>query len=79
MIGPDFHSLTADPTTLERMFAGGHQNVSVSTDNSRTWSEIEALRDADAVGRGFAGGGPVRERASRPQPLYRTTPRASSG
>ena len=52
--GPDFHSLTADPVTPGRLFAGGHQNVSVSIDNGRTWSEIQALRDADAMGWGFA-------------------------
>ncbi len=52
--GADFHSLVADPTTPGRIFAGGHQNVSVSTDSGRTWSEIEALRAADAMGWGFA-------------------------
>jgi len=51
--GGDFHSLVADPTTPGRLFAGGHENVSVSTDNGRTWSEVEALRDADAMGWGF--------------------------
>jgi len=55
LTGGDFHSLVADPTTPGRLFAGGHENVSASTDNGRTWSEIEGLRAADAMGWGFTG------------------------
>jgi len=52
--GGDFHSLVADPTTLGRLFAGGHQSVSVSTDGGTSWREVDALRDADAMGWAFA-------------------------
>ena len=53
--GPDFHSLVADPADPNRVFVGGHQAVSVSVDGGRTWAEVDSLRDADAMGWGFAG------------------------
>ena len=52
--GGDFHSLVADPTTSGRLFVGGHQAVSVSTDGGGTWARVEALDDADAMGWAFA-------------------------
>ena len=52
--GGDFHSLVADPTTPRRLFVGGHQAVSVSTDGGGTWARVEALDGADAMGWAFA-------------------------
>lgn len=54
--GPDFHSLVADPTTPGRIFVGGHQAVSASTDDGKTWTRIDSLDDADAMGWGFSSG-----------------------
>ena len=54
-VGDDFHSLAADPATPGRLFAGGHEAVSTSTDGGRTWSRIGSLDGADAMGWGFAG------------------------
>lgn len=51
--GGDFHSIVVDPSDPERIFVGGHQAVSVSTDGGATWNEIEELRDADAMGWAF--------------------------
>ena len=51
--GGDFHSMVVDPSDTQRLFVGGHQAVSVSTDGGETWTEIEALRDADAMGWAF--------------------------
>ena len=36
-VGGDFHSLVADPVVANRMFVGGHQAVSVSSDGGATW------------------------------------------
>jgi hypothetical protein len=51
--GGDFHSMVVDPSNPRRLFVGGHQAVSVSTDGGATWTEIEELRDADAMGWAF--------------------------
>jgi photosystem II stability/assembly factor-like uncharacterized protein len=51
--GGDFHSMVVDPSDPRRIFVGGHQAVSVSTDGGATWTEIEELRDADAMGWAF--------------------------
>ncbi len=48
--GGDFHSIAVDPSNPERIFVGGHQAVSESTDGGATWSEVPTLRDADAMG-----------------------------
>ena len=53
-VGGDFHSLVVDPTTPGRLFVGGHEAVSVSTDGGRTWSRVGALDGADAMGWSFA-------------------------
>lgn len=53
LTGGDFHSIAVDPSNPERIFVGGHQAVSESTDAGATWSEIPALRDADAMGWAF--------------------------
>ena len=50
VVGGDFHSLVADPTTPGRLFVGGHTAVSVSTDGGRTWSAVASLAGADAMG-----------------------------
>ncbi len=54
--GADFHSLVADPTTPGRLYVGGHQTVSVSTDGGKTWTRVSTLDDADAMGWGFRAG-----------------------
>ena len=54
--GPDFHSLVADPTTPARLFVGGHQAVSVSTDAGVSWTPLSSLDDADAMGWAFSQG-----------------------
>lgn len=55
LVGGDFHSLVVDPTDPQRVFVGGHQAVSVSSDGGATWDEVDTLRDADAMGWAFAG------------------------
>ena len=54
--GGDFHSLVADPTTPGRLFVGGHQAVSVSTDAGASWTRLSSLDDVDAMGWAFAQG-----------------------
>ena len=53
--GGDFHSLVADPAVADRVFVGGHQAVSVSSDGGSSWVEIGSLADADAMGWSFSG------------------------
>lgn len=53
LTGGDFHSIVVDPSQRDRIFVGGHQAVSVSTDGGATWREIVSLRDADAMGWAF--------------------------
>ncbi len=55
-VGGDFHSFVAVPDGEAALFAGGHEAVSVSTDEGRTWSAVESLRDADAMGWAFLDG-----------------------
>ena len=52
-VGGDFHSLVADPLVAGRVFVGGHQAVSVSSDGGATWSEVPSLAGADAMGWAF--------------------------
>jgi photosystem II stability/assembly factor-like uncharacterized protein len=52
--GADFHSLVADPTHSDRLYAGGHTVVSESDDGGKTWSRVSSLDDADAMGWAFA-------------------------
>ncbi|HEV2071775.1 MAG TPA: hypothetical protein VGR26_18475 [Acidimicrobiales bacterium] len=52
-VGGDLHSLVVDPTNPERLFAGGHQAVSVSHDGGATWRRVPSLDDKDAMGWGF--------------------------
>ena len=53
--GGDFHSLVVDPTTPGRLFVGGHKAVSMSPDGGRSWSRVDSLTDADAMGWSFTG------------------------
>lgn len=52
-MGGDFHSLVVDPTAPGRLFVGGHEVVSTSSDRSRTWSRLVSLEGADAMGWSF--------------------------
>lgn len=52
-VGGDFHSLVADPLIANRLFVGGHQAVSVSTDGGATWATVPSLAGADAMGWSF--------------------------
>ena len=52
-MGGDLHSLVVDPATPGRLFVGGHDAVSTSADKGRTWSRVESLNGADAMGWAF--------------------------
>lgn len=49
-VGGDLHSFVAVPGKPGLLFTGGHQAVSVSEDGARSWSAVESLQDADAMG-----------------------------
>lgn len=51
--GGDFHSMVIDPEAPSRVFVGGHQAVAVSTDDGKTWRQVNSLNDADAMGWAF--------------------------
>lgn len=53
VVGGDFHSLVVDPTTPGRVFVGGHDVVSTSSDGGRTWARVASLEGADAMGWAF--------------------------
>ena len=55
-VGGDLHTLVVDPDQAGRLFVGGHQGVAASTDDGVTWSQVDSLRDADAMGWAFADG-----------------------
>lgn len=55
LTGGDFHSLAVDPADPQRVFVGGHEFVSVSTDGGTTWAEVDSLEGADAMGWAFVG------------------------
>jgi photosystem II stability/assembly factor-like uncharacterized protein len=52
-VGGDLHSLAIAPSASERLYVGGHEGVAVSTDDGRTWRQIESLAGADAMGWAF--------------------------
>ncbi len=52
-VGGDLHSLVVDPANPQRLFAGGHQAVSVSHDGGATWRQVPSLENKDAMGWGF--------------------------
>lgn len=54
-VGGDLHSLVADARS-GRLYVGGHEGVAVSRDEGATWSQIDSLDDADAMGWGLTGG-----------------------
>ncbi len=55
-VGGDFHSLVADPKVAGRVFVGGHEAVSLSSDGGASWAEVPSLANADAMGWSFNGG-----------------------
>lgn len=57
--GGDFHSLVADPSVAGRVFVGGHEAVSVSSDGGASWTEVGGLANVDAMGWAFNGAGGV--------------------
>lgn len=54
-VGGDMHSLAADPVT-GRLYVGGHQGVAASDDGGKTWTQLDTLNDADAMGWAFTDG-----------------------
>jgi photosystem II stability/assembly factor-like uncharacterized protein len=52
-VGGDLHSLVVAPATTSRLYVGGHEGVAVSADGGRTWSQVESLHGADAMGWAF--------------------------
>jgi len=56
-VGGDLHSLVMAPATASRLYVGGHEGVAVSADGGRTWSQIESLAGADAMGWAFTDEG----------------------
>ena len=56
-VGPDLHSLIADPSTPGRIFVGGHQGMAVSSDNGHTFTPVHCLDGADAMGWAFTESG----------------------
>ncbi len=51
--GGDLHSLVSVPGEAGRLFVGGHQAVSVSSDGGVGWVPVNSLDDADAMGWAF--------------------------
>lgn len=58
-VGGDLHSLVMAPSTDSRLYVGGHEGVAVSTDGGRTWTQVDSLAGADAMGWAFTDHGPV--------------------
>jgi len=56
-VGGDLHSLVADPQRPGRLYVGGHAAVATSADGGATWSPVDSLRDADAMGWAFGPDG----------------------
>lgn len=53
VVGGDLHSLVVNPNDPATLYAGGHQAVSVSHDGGKTWSKVDSLDNADAMGWAF--------------------------
>lgn len=51
--GGDLHSLMSMPGEAGRLFVGGHEAVSASSDGGATWVPVDSLDDADAMGWAF--------------------------
>lgn len=56
-VGGDLHSMVADPQQPGRLYVGGHSAVATSADGGATWSPVDSLRDADAMGWAFGPDG----------------------
>lgn len=54
-VGGDLHSLVVDPETPTRLFVGGHHGVASSTNEGKTWRQVDTLEGADAMGWAFFG------------------------
>lgn len=52
-IGGDLHSVVAMPDG--RVYVGGHDGVTVTTDSGHTWRQVDTLAHADAMGWGTDG------------------------
>lgn len=48
-IGPDLHSVVADPVNPLRVYAGGHASAVVSDDGGKTVRQVEGLQGVDAM------------------------------
>jgi hypothetical protein len=48
-IGPDLHSVVADPLNPLRVFAGGHSSAVVSNDGGKTVRQVDGLKGVDAM------------------------------
>jgi photosystem II stability/assembly factor-like uncharacterized protein len=55
-VGGDLHSLVVDPANPSRLFVGGHEGVAVSTNRGSSWTQVESLGGADAMGWAFDEG-----------------------
>jgi photosystem II stability/assembly factor-like uncharacterized protein len=55
-VGGDLHSLVAAPGEAGRIYVGGHEAVSTSNDEGRTWDRVATLDGADAMGWAFLDG-----------------------
>lgn len=55
-VGGDLHSFVTVPGGSDLLFTGGHEAASSSADGGRTWSPVDSLRDADAMGWAFLDG-----------------------
>lgn len=53
VVGGDLHSLVVNPNAPSTLYAGGHQAVSASHDGGKTWSKVDSLDNADAMGWAF--------------------------
>jgi hypothetical protein len=53
-VGGDLHSLVVDPANDAHLFVGGHEAVAASVDAGKTWTQVDSLDNADAMGWGFA-------------------------
>lgn len=53
-VGGDLHSIVAMPDG--RIYVGGHDGVAVTHDSGRSWSQIDTLAHADAMGWGEDAG-----------------------
>ncbi|MBJ7595148.1 MAG: hypothetical protein JF886_09855 [Candidatus Dormibacteraeota bacterium] len=48
-VGGDLHSLVVNPSDPREVFVGGHQSAAVSHDGGRSFQQVTALQNADAM------------------------------